>query len=463
MKRLLKRTLILLAVGLTVSLIALLWRSPATATLAVAPPLVQSTTTTGCQTFTATRVSVAEDNLPDMKFTFPTTPGARVTSGGALEFSRPNSTVQAISCTDDFWDFQIDIWREGETVGDQMKLFVRRTDGTVIATIASFKVIRNSGGHRVVQVASLHPEVTLYKAGVRIRVGENLPFTALSGDRRHTGSLALVINMSFAGFGCAQAGIEIKRGGETGLSSFLMEAVEVKRGTGNTCREVCPSCQTCDVAFIVIDEDSIDNDDDLDQFSASDVNDDVAEIGVRAQLRYFRDNVGQTLRLHTGEVGDEGWFALKTIPGNWQGGLRGLLGNVNASPESAPPHGVSPGLGAPLNGDREALLDKIPNVTPFRATGLRNIVGKTVCAIVWDSDISMNYGPLNGQLKGANNGTVAFEVLSATPLFGFSSGSLPEMRVRILDARKVCTCQNLRPFTNVPEPRSSSEPYDTGR
>ncbi len=56
MKPLLKRTLILLAVGLTVSLIALLWRSPATAKLAVAPPLVQFTTTTGCQTFTAPRV-----------------------------------------------------------------------------------------------------------------------------------------------------------------------------------------------------------------------------------------------------------------------------------------------------------------------------------------------------------------------------------------------------------------------
>jgi len=69
--------------------------------------------------------------------------------------------------------------------------------------------------------------------------------------------------------------------------------------------------------FLVIDEESIDNGNPPNFFSDVDVNDDIADIGERAQLPFFAANVGQTIRLHTGEVGDEGWFALNTIPESW--------------------------------------------------------------------------------------------------------------------------------------------------
>ena len=60
-------------------------------------------------------------------------------------------------------------------------------------------------------------------------------------------------------------------------------------------------------------------------------------------------------------------------------------------------------------------MDKIPDVTPLRATGLKLLEGKQVCAVVYDSDISVNYvGSVNASLKGANVGTVAFEVMSVT-------------------------------------------------
>lgn len=51
--------------------------------------------------------------------------------------------------------------------------------------------------------------------------------------------------------------------------------------------------------------------------------------------------------------------------------------------------------------------------------------------MVYDSDIGMNYGPLNGSLKGANLGIVA-------ALTGFSSSSLPKVEIEILDTRRVC-------------------------
>ena len=79
--------------------------------------------------------------------------------------------------------------------------------------------------------------------------------------------------------------------------------------------------------------------------------------------------------------------------------------------------------------------------------------------MVYDSDISINYGPLNGSLKGANLGTVAFKVNSVTQLTGFSSSSLPKVEIEILDAVEVCEGP-LTLFTDAPAPISSSEPFD---
>ena len=108
---------------------------------------------------------------------------------------------------------------------------------------------------------------------------------------------------------------------------------------------------------------------------------------------------------------------------------------------------------------REALLDEIPDVMPLRATGLKMLEGQRVCAVVYDSDIGMNYDPLQASLKGATLGTVAFQVRSVEPLLGFSSSSLPKVEIEILDAEVVCGSA-LTLFTAAPEPDSSSEPFD---
>ena len=78
--------------------------------------------------------------------------------------------------------------------------------------------------------------------------------------------------------------------------------------------------------FLVIDEESIDNENKPNNFSESDVNDNLAEIGLRQTLRFFRDNIGAEIVLYTGQVGDEGWFALKTIPVSWESAGPGLGG-----------------------------------------------------------------------------------------------------------------------------------------
>jgi hypothetical protein len=209
-----------------------------------------------------------------------------------------------------------------------------------------------------------------------------------------------------------------------------------------------------DVIFLVIDEDSIDNGNEPNNFSSTDVNDQLADIGLRTPLKYFQDNVGKTINLYTGQVGDEGWFALKSIPGSWMtagpttDGLKNYL---------AP----GPGLGAAVPDDnREDLLDDVADVTPLRAKGLTMLKGKTIYAVVYDSDVTINYSPLKGNLMGASLGVVAFDVMEITERTDGSTSSLPRVSVKIRNATEVGALP-LFLFTNAPVPESSSEPFDT--
>jgi hypothetical protein len=212
-------------------------------------------------------------------------------------------------------------------------------------------------------------------------------------------------------------------------------------------------------AMLVIDEDSIDNGSPPNHFSAQDVNDQVADIGLRSPLPALAGaNVGRTYTLFTGQVGDEAWFALTHEPASWA--AAGPTGDALRNFRLA-----GPGLGSPdANGDRESLLDKVRGVTPLRATGLAMLVGRQVCAVVYDGDVGINYVSLNGDLstegtkKGSNLGIVAFKVLSAIQLTGYSSGALPKVDVRVLSPDK-CD-QGLTQFDEAPAPRSSSDPYD---
>ncbi|MCP4006309.1 MAG: hypothetical protein GY725_19180 [bacterium] len=105
------------------------------------------------------------------------------------------------------------------------------------------------------------------------------------------------------------------------------------------------------------------------------MNDDIADLARRNELRFFDQNEGLTITLHTGEVGDEGWFAPKVISDSWAaaGPTNDGLGNFLGLPSTSFPHGVGPGLGT--SNDPEVLLDEIPDVTPLRATGLSQLIG----------------------------------------------------------------------------------------
>jgi len=250
--------------------------------------------------------------------------------------------------------------------------------------------------------------------------------------------------------------------GVSDLSDLSGRGIEVRNGATVVVRGSMPDVVAAQpreflpgeaAVFLVIDEDSIDNGNPPNGFSDVDVNDQIAEVGVRRPLRFFQNNVGRTIDLYTGEVGDEGWHALRTIPDSWR--EAGPTGNGTRNFLTP-----GPGLGAGTpDDDREVLLDKIPDVTPLRATGLSMLVGHTVLAVVYDSDVSINYSPLNGNLMGANLGIVAFEVLEVRERRDASDSSLPSVTIRILDASSVSEGE-LALFANAPVPRSSSDPFD---
>jgi hypothetical protein len=208
------------------------------------------------------------------------------------------------------------------------------------------------------------------------------------------------------------------------------------------------------IVLMAIDESSIGNGIEPNDFLEAEVNDQIAAVGQRDQLKYFKENVGNTIDLPTGQVGDEGWFALKNIPNRW----------VNAGPTGNGSQNYltpGPGLGAPnIDDEREVLLDEIPKLTPLRATALKMLVGVKVIAVVYNSNIGVNYSPLKGNLQGANLGLVAFEVMDVKKRVGGSDSDLPVVTIKILNVEGISKFGVVL-FSNAPEPQSSSMPQDT--
>ena len=119
-----------------------------------------------------------------------------------------------------------------------------------------------------------------------------------------------------------------------------------------------------------------------------------------------------TITVKTGQTSDEGWFAPICIPQKW------VSGTSNTCLEGAARQtGIDNYFGREQRqrDPAQSRLDKIPAVMPLRSLGLNSLIGKDICAVVYDSDISINYNKsnfpfTNGNLQGETLGIVAFTV-----------------------------------------------------
>ena len=203
--------------------------------------------------------------------------------------------------------------------------------------------------------------------------------------------------------------------------------------------------------FIVIDEDSIDNGTESIQdisFNAPFcgglgagvgdpgvcVNDDIADPAVRTPLfsRPLENPVpgGTTLVLPTGRVGDEALFRF----GNPDPQVS-LLGT--------PPFSIQEFITATGAAADEDNLDKIDGVVPLGAVDIADLEGKTVCAVVYDNDLSADVKDGYTSLKGATLGLTAFTVTAVEPDPGGSV--LPSITVDLLPSADVQTvCESVQ-------------------
>ena len=328
--------------------------------------------------------------------------------------------------------------------------------GFVAATVGNVDVtLTNSGG----AVAVLDPAAST--------CDDNQP----NGDNLDaSGQCIVVFTSTTAGTTTINATVTLVVGGVT-LTRDTDPATLVGAGPGGT----GPATKTWIAAgatLLIIDEDSIDNGIHVNKsgglitpagphfFSDVDVNDPIAAYGQRTPLAYFSNsaNFDQQITVTTGRTNDEGWFAPTCIPQKW---VNGSTSNTCLTPQTR-----QPGIDAFWGSNNTSTLpqnklDKIPAVMPLRALGLNALVGKTVCAVVYDSDISINYDRstfpfTSGNLQGATLGIVAFTVDQTITLNGFSSSTLPQVKITI---KNPSTCNPTQLF-NAPVPKSSSVPND---
>jgi hypothetical protein len=127
------------------------------------------------------------------------------------------------------------------------------------------------------------------------------------------------------------------------------------------------------------------------------------------------DGPGDIVRLPTGQVSDEGWFMLppeiqyygKTFTN--QEAIN-LFGGTTGSPNGAVVNDAM--WFANFNILPQQYLDKIFDVQPLRDHDIANMIGMKCTALVWDSDISMNYNNRrSANLQGARLGFFTFTIL----------------------------------------------------
>jgi hypothetical protein len=173
-----------------------------------------------------------------------------------------------------------------------------------------------------------------------------------------------------------------------------------------------------EVCLVIIDEETIDNDIKTIEAAAAShnveadwlVNDDKPTERKNPPLRWNEFFPGDIVIIPGGQVDDEGLFALPKDP-PWSF-LDFAAGNI---PQSQ--------------------LDKIDDVMPLRNHELYAMIGDTCTAVVYDSDISMNYHPIQGNLQGARYGLFTFTVLDVVVPGSLaesgSSTSLYDLVVRV--------------------------------
>ena len=217
--------------------------------------------------------------------------------------------------------------------------------------------------------------------------------------------------------------------------------VMIACGLGMVTASLAAQDQVPPPVLLVLDETAIDHGPPPHLIPADAVNDEVANVGLRDPIPYFSARVGTSVTLPSGQPGNDGWFAITSAPAAWASEASSDDGLQNFFL-------AGPGLGSPdEEGNRASLLGTVPNVVALRAASLALLVGRTVCAVVYDSDLTIAGDPKTVDLSGVNLGVVAFRVTSVDA----AGGEWPAVTIQVLNSREACNGA-LLPFADAPAP-----------
>ena len=181
--------------------------------------------------------------------------------------------------------------------------------------------------------------------------------------------------------------------------------------------------------LIVIDKDSIEFGVQEYQVPPDALNDLIASVGVRDPLPFFAASVGHLFILRSGLNGSDSWFAFQRAPIMWESraGENDALENFALA---------GPGLGSPdAMGQRASLLSSVEDVIPVRVDRASLLVGRSICAVVYDQDLAMSAEGSRIDLQGPNLGMVAFRVSAIMN----ADATWPGFLVEALDVRSTCS------------------------
>ncbi len=180
--------------------------------------------------------------------------------------------------------------------------------------------------------------------------------------------------------------------------------------------EATTTCEVSVPCLVILDEETIDNDISTIEEAARShgvapdylINDDRPTEEGNPPLRWNTMFPGDVVLLPGGEADDAGWFELPET----------IRYADDRTTDLSDEEWIQAFVDGTLPQD---LLDKVRDVMPLRNPELLALVGRTCTAIVYDSDISINYDPLYANLQGARYGTFTFRVITVE-----APGSIPE-------------------------------------
>ncbi len=193
-------------------------------------------------------------------------------------------------------DYLADCGFEGGTPGQATRI-AGATGGAALIGVPPEEVANTILGLITTLQVAVTPTVTCSDPGITVTFDPSSRTVAPGATTTFTETIGVAAGTPGGTYTCA--------------AKFLIDGADAGAAFTQAIEVTVPTVTVpADRVLLFIDEDSIDNGKQPNGFAARAVNDHIAKVGLRTPLPAFDGaNIGALYTLHTGDVGDEAWFA----------------------------------------------------------------------------------------------------------------------------------------------------------